>query len=108
MGYYEKTYKLLEGIVKNEFDHVLDFRERSFIDNNSDQKTLRQKSDELFDKLKTDLSEENQRLLNEFYDCVTATHVDCYKFYFKEGVISGLTNLNFLNTIDSVGSYFRE
>lgn len=53
------------------------------------------------------LSEEQKYILDEL-DCAYAnTWINICKFYLKEGIAAGLTNLKFLEKINSVGSYFR-
>lgn len=53
------------------------------------------------------LSEEQKYILDEL-DCAYANMwINICKFYLKEGIAAGLTNLKFLEKINSVGSYFR-
>lgn len=102
---YEKLCTLLKGIIENEFNHIQEFKEAKFID--KEQKVDENNTRELFDKLKVSLTKEQQNILDDFDAAVTNEFVNLCRFYFKEGIVAGLTNLNYLNDIDSVGSYIE-
>lgn len=104
---YEKMCGLLEGIVESEFNNVQEFRETNFSDKNLEQIELNKVSSELLNKLNSSLSEEQKDLLDEFDVALVNEWVNLCRFYFKEGVAAGLTNLKFLNNINSIGSFFR-
>lgn len=104
---YEKISGLIEGIIESEFGNVQDFREKDFTDSDKEQRAYNCKTIESYNNLKNNLSEENKSLLDDFEVAIIDEWVNMCKFYFKEGVGAGLTNLKFLNDIESVGSYIR-
>lgn len=104
---YEKLCALLKGIIESEFNHIQEFKEVKFTDKDEEQKVYESKTRELFDKLKVSLTKEQQNILDDFDAAVTSEFVNLCRFYFKEGIAAGLTNLNYLNDIDSVGSYIE-
>lgn len=104
---YEKICKLIYGVIECEFENVQEFRETKFSEKDKEQQQLSKELEEIKDKLMGTLSEEQQDLLDEL-DCAnTNVWINLCRFYFKEGAAAGLTNLKFLNDIDSIGSYFR-
>jgi hypothetical protein len=100
---YEDTKKILKGIVESEFEHVQEFKEKDFSDNDLEQIELTRAAEDLFKRLNKDMSKEYQDLLDEFYSAVTIEWVNYCKYYFKEGVRSGVTNLKFLSDIENIG-----
>jgi hypothetical protein len=104
---YEKICKLVDGIIESEFNNVQEFRETDFSDKDLEQKELNKVSIELMDKLVITLPEETKYLLDEVEAAFINEWINLCRFYFKEGVAAALTNLKFLNNIDSVESYFR-
>lgn len=104
---YEKICKLINGIIESELNNVQQFKEMNFSKNNQEQKSYEDKVRELFDKLNVSLTKEQQEILNKLNAAIIDEWVNLCGFYFKEGVAAGLTNLSFLNTIDSVGSYIE-
>lgn len=104
---YEKLCALLKGIIENEFNHVQEFKEVKFIDKDEEQKVYESETRELFDKLKVSLTKEQQNILNDLDVAMASEWTNLCRFYFKEGIAAGLTNLNYLNDIDSVGSYIE-
>lgn len=99
---YEKLCKLIYGVIESEFGNVQKFRERNFSDKDKEQQKLENKSSELMDKLMGTLSEEQKDLLDELDGALTNVWINFCRFYFKEGVAAGLTNLKFLNDINSI------
>ena len=104
---YEKICALLEGIIENEFNHVQELKEIKFIDKDEEQKVYESKTRELFDKLKVSLTKEQQNILDNLDVAMTSEWVNLCRFYFKEGIVAGLTNLNYLNDIDRVNIYIK-
>lgn len=45
---------------------------------------------------------EQQRLIEELENSISNAWIELCRFYFKEGVRAGLTNLKFLNEIDDI------
>ena len=55
--------------------------------------------------LKKDTTEEQQRLINEFEDSISAEWLELCEFYFREGLRAGLSNLKFLKEIEHIEYY---
>ena len=102
---YDETKKIVDGIIESEFNHVQMFKERDFTDKDTMQKGLYKTSVELMDKLIETLSEEQKDILNDLDAAICNEWINLLKFYFKEGIAVGLTNLNYLNEIDNISSY---
>ncbi|MDZ5035087.1 hypothetical protein, partial [Clostridium perfringens] len=88
---YEDMKKILKGIVENEFNHVQEFREKDFSDNDLEQMELTKATEELFKKLNKDMPKEYQDLLHNFYEAMTIEWINYCNYYFKEGIRAGLT-----------------
>lgn len=104
---YEKICKLVDGIIESEFNNVQEFRETDFSDKDLEQKELNKVSTELMDKLVITLPEETKYLLDEVEAAFINEWINLCRFYFREGVGAGLSNLKFLNGIESVENYIR-
>lgn len=102
---YEKIRKLINGIIESEFSHVQMFKERDFTDKDTMQKGLYKTSVELMDKLIETLSEEQKDILNDLDAAICNEWINLLKFYFKEGIVAGLTKLKYLNEIDNIECY---
>ncbi len=103
---YEKMCKLINGIIESEFNHVQMFKEKNFDDKDIMQKGLHKTSVELMNKLMETLSEEQKDILDDLDTAICNEWANLLRFYFKEGIAVGLTNLKYLNEIDNIGSYF--
>lgn len=104
---YEKLCALLKEIIENEFNHIQEFKEAKFADEDEEQKVYETNTRELFDKLKVSLTKEQKNLLDDIDAAIANEWINLCRFYFKQGVLAGLTNLNYLNDIDIVGSYIE-
>lgn len=98
----EEIQKIATSIIENEFKHVQEFKERNYADNDIKQKELIRKAEELFKKINEGMPAEYQDLLDDFYAAVTIEWIEYCRFYFKEGVVAGLTNLKFLADIEGL------
>ena len=97
----EKMTKLIENIVENEFQHIQKYKERNFTDTNKEQIELEEKSKEVLEKLREGMSAEYKLLLEEYWAALFSETISYCRFYFKEGVRVGLTDINFLNDINA-------
>ncbi len=93
---YEEITKLINNVIENEFNHVQECDERDFADADKEQIELTQIAEKLFKQLCEDMPEECQKSLDEYYAATTQEWINLCKFYFRAGVIAGLTNLDFL------------
>lgn len=101
---YSKVKKLVEGIVENEFNHVVEFSEMDFLNNDVEFKKILAMSELLYEKLKEDMTDEQKSLLGELYSSLNNECITLCKFYFKKGLRAGLGNLKFLNEIGYIES----
>ncbi len=93
---YEEIKKLIKNVIDNEFMHVQESEERRFIDTDKEQMELTEESEKLLKQLHENIPEEYQKSLNEYNDALISEWVNMCRFYFKEGVRTGTTNLEFL------------
>ncbi len=99
---YEEVKKLVNSVIENEFDHVQEYQERKFIDTDKEQLELTETSEKLFKKLCEGMPKEYQKLLDEYYSATGSEWINLCMFYFREGVIAGLTNLEFLKDTEII------
>lgn len=104
---YKKISGLVEGIIESEFSNVQEFRELSFSSKDLNQNELDKEVLRKWDKLNGSVLEEQKELIDELETALANKWINMCKFYFTEGVGAGLSNLKFLNDIDSVESYIR-
>ncbi len=93
---YEEMRKLIENIIENEFQHIQENCERKFLDKDKEQMELTEESEKLLKQLHENIPEEYQKLLDDYSSAVLYEWVNMCRFYFKEGVKAGTTNLEFL------------
>lgn len=102
---YEKICKLINGIIESEFNHVQMFKEANFIDTNEEQQVLHKTSVELMNKLMGTLSEEKKDILDDLDTAICNEWTNLCRFYLREGIAAGFTNLKYLNEIDNIENY---
>ena len=100
----EKVVALVNGIVENEFEHIQTNLEKDFAERNEEQQQLNKTAREIFEELRSSMSEEQEELLLDLEFAITDEWTNICRFYFKEGLRAGLNNLKFLNEIDFIGS----
>ena len=81
------------------------FKEKNFDDKDIMQKGLHKASVELMNKLMETLSEEQQELLDDLDTAICNEWTNLCRFYLREGIAAGLTNLKYLNEIDNIENY---
>lgn len=99
----EKLCNLTNNIIENEYRHIQEFKEVESMDNNENWLRSNEKYIELFNEIKEVLPEEFKCKMVELDDLVNEVGTYQERYYFKEGLLSGLTNLKFLNDIDNIG-----
>lgn len=100
---YEEIKKLIENIIENEFNHIQDYEERKFIDTDKEQMELTEESEKLLKQLFESVPKEYRSLLNDYSNAMLCEWVNMCRFYFKEGVRAGATNLEFLKDTKIIG-----
>ena len=101
---FDKVRKIVDGVIENEFRHVEEFLVKGFEDNDIEYKKESAMTQLLYEKLEESLTEEQKDLLDNLYSAMILEGVSLGRFYFKEGVRSGLTNLKFLDEINYIGT----
>lgn len=101
---YENLKKIVDGIVENEFNHTSDISASDFENENFAYKQ-QEITKVIREALKKDTTEEQQRLIGELEDSISAEWLKLCEFYFREGLRAGLTNLKFLKEIEHIERY---
>lgn len=101
---YENLKKIVDGIVENEFKHTSDISASDFENENFAYKQ-QEITKVIREALKKDTTEEQQRLIGELEDSISAEWLKLCEFYFREGLRAGLTNLKFLKEIEHIECY---
>ena len=96
---------IVNGIVENEYNHVQETLEADFENENFEYKQKVLMTKVIREALKKDMTEEQQRLIGELEDSVSSEWIEICKFYFREGLRAGLTNLKFLKEIEHIDYY---
>lgn len=94
----EGTLKnIIDGTIKNEFEHIED---AMAIKSVVEWDQLTSERNEMYNTLRNQLPKECQNLLDEFDS--KATEMICLEaeYYFRKGVIAGVTNLSFLKEVE--------
>lgn len=99
---YEEMKDLINNIIENEFNHVQEYREKEFTNEDEEQLKLEKISRNLLNELYKNIPKECHGLLGGFDDAVTNVWLNLCMFYFKEGVRAGVANLNFLKSIECI------
>lgn len=90
-----KTKKLINNVIENEFDHIQETQERKDSLENTEIDTKSKNASDLLEKL-LEVAPEHRELLDEFDSESAAYWQGLCMYYFKKGVIAGTTNLKFL------------
>lgn len=99
---YEKTKKLVDNIVENEFQHVLEYKEMKFRESDKEYIRLTKAADEMIQNLVKDMPKEKQFQLDEYEVASAAEWLSICKFYFQQGLRAGLVNLEFMKDIKNI------
>lgn len=99
---YEKMCKLIDGIIGNEFKHVQEFKEEDFKENDLEYKQESLKENLLYEKLTKSMTKEQKDLLDSLCTSLNNELTDLCRFYFKEGLRVGVSNLKFLTEIEFI------
>lgn len=99
---YAKTKSVVDGVIENEFNHIQESSELTFIKNDYEFNQDQLISDIIRKALEKDMTEKQKKLLDDLEGALANEWIDLCRFYFKEGVAAGLTNLSFLNEIDNI------
>lgn len=96
---YEEKRKLINNIIENEFTHIQIYRELNDLKKDKERLKESEESSKLFKKLLEGASKEYQEMLDDYYSAVISELVSYCRYYFKEGVAAGTSNLNFIRDI---------
>ena len=98
---FEQVEKLINGIVENEIRHIANEQEVEFTNENQEYINQNKNTNDIYNALKNQLTEEQQYLLNDLMNSTAIEWILLNEFYFKEGLRAGLSNLKFLNELDN-------
>lgn len=90
--------------MENEFEHIQRLKENEFLNVDTEQQQFNKTAVEIFEELRSSLSKEQEELLFDLEFAITDEWTNLCRFYFKEGLRAGLSNLKFLNEIGFVES----
>ncbi len=93
---YKEMRELINNVIENEFNHVQECDEREFTITNKEQIEIIQAAEELFNQLYEVLPKEYKGVLDDYSSAMQRDAANMCRFYFKEGVKAGTTNLQFL------------
>lgn len=96
---------IVNGIVENEFNHVQETLEADFENENLEYKQQELITKVIREALKKDTTEEQQRLIGELEDSISSEWLELCRFYFREGLRAGLSNLKYLKEIEHIEYY---
>lgn len=96
---------IVNGIVENEFNHVQETLEADFENENLEYKQQELITKVIREALKKDTTEEQQRLIRELEDSISSEWIELCRFYFREGLRAGLSNLKYLKEIEHIEYY---
>lgn len=101
---YDEAKKIVDGIVENEFEHIQRLKEHEFLNVDTEQQQFNKTTVEIFKELSSSLSKEQEELLFDLDYATADEWTNLCRFYFKEGLRAGLSNLKFLNEIGFIES----
>lgn len=96
---------IVNGIVENELKKIIETEELDFTSENLEYKQQVLITKVIREALKKDTTEKQQRLIGELEDSISAEWLELCKFYFREGLRAGLSNLKFLKEIEHIEYY---
>lgn len=102
---YAKLKNIVDGIVENEFNHVQEILEADFENENLEYKQQELMTRVIRAALEKDTTEEQQRLIGELEDSISNEWLELCRFYFRQGLRAGLSNLKFLKEMDHIDYY---
>lgn len=105
---HKKIKNIVTGILKNEYGFINEYEEYQMINNNSMLQDLLNKIESLYNLLSENMTEEQIELLDKFELSRNIETSKLKEYYFKRGLISGLTNLSYLKEIDNVEFFINE
>lgn len=100
---YQIFKSFINGVIQNEYNHLAENQEDiSYMESKEE---FASRCSEIQNILYNHLPEEFHTLLDELDD--KTGYIACLenRYYFKQGVMAGLTNLSFLNEIENVHLY---
>lgn len=99
---YITNKKIVAGIIDNEIEHIQEHLELDFTKTNIDYGHAELMTGVIHKALLKGMTEKQRDLLDELFSSLNNETIELCRFYFKEGLRAGLTNLKFLNEIDNV------
>lgn len=107
MGIDHKTFKkIINGIIENEYFNTVKNESEYFEANNEEFNAATRLTSALYDELKEGLTDEKKDLLEKLYTSLIDEQSITNRYFFTEGAIKGLTDLNYLNCVEDIKRYF--
>lgn len=91
----EETKKLIRNVIENEFNHILETQQSQDLLEDVEINKMSENSNNLLKKL-FEVAPEHRELIDNFESESSAYWSELCRYYFKKGVIAGITNLKFL------------
>lgn len=91
----EDTRKIINDIIQNEFNHIQENQEHEYVCNNIEINIKSKNTNEALNKL-IEVAPEHRELIDKFENEFADYEVALCRYYFKKGVVAGITNLKFL------------
>lgn len=98
---YEKMVKIVNCIIENEVERVRECSEIMFQTGNKEQNELCERANSLRKLLDGILNAEQRDILDKLDSAMTSEWVGFCDFYFRKGVLAGLTNLEYLKELNA-------
>lgn len=99
---YTRDKKIVNGIIDNEIEHIQDNLELEFTKTNIDYRQAELMTEIIHKALLKNMTEKQRDLLDDLCSSITNEWIELCRFYFREGLRAGLTNLKFLNEIENI------
>lgn len=91
----EDTKKIINNVIENEFNHIQDTQEMEDLRNNTKINTKSENAEDALKRL-IEVLPEHKELIDKFESEFAGYWIELCRYYFKKGVVSGTTNLKFL------------
>lgn len=91
----EDRRKMVINVIDNEFNHISEFKENNDFNNDNELNKISEKINDILNKL-NEILPEQQDLIEELDNLHVSYCISACKYYFKEGIVAGTTNLKFL------------
>lgn len=103
---YKERKELFNKIIENEFVHISFWEEKEDLKEDETITMFENKIETIMNQLFQNISHKDGMLLDELESAETNFWTSIARYYFRKGVIAGLTDLNFLNIITNGSKFY--